>query len=78
MNHSEIEQPVWTTFSPKCAYIRYGWYLRVTSASKENSRFGDSWIRELRDWGSKDSNSVDIELGAVASSNGWKKEKCTL
>ena len=48
--------------------------LRVTSASEENSRFGDSWIRELRDWGSKDSNSVDIELGAVASSNGWKKK----
>ena len=56
-------------------YVTYGWYLRVTSASEENSRFGDSWIRELRDWGSKDSNSVDIELGAVASSNGWKKNK---
>ena len=30
-------------------------------------------IVEIGDWVSKDSNSVDIELGAVASSNSWKK-----
>ena len=45
--------------------------IKTSVGSLDTTWFG---ILEFGDWGSKDSYSVDIELGAIGSSNGWKKD----